>query len=51
MRNKVAKEIKKFIREQFPNISAERRTALYKRIKKEYKETPWNERNIIEIGG
>lgn len=51
MRNKVAKEIKKFIREQYPNISPENRNALYTRIKKEYKQTPWDKRNIVYVDG
>lgn len=52
MNNKIVKEIRKVIKEKYPKLETDNPKAyksLIKRIKKQYKNTPWNERQKIKI--
>lgn len=60
MNSKIAKEIRKFIKEKYPQFFDERKEnvlsdfkskhkALYKEIKRQYKMTPHNQKNRVII--
>jgi hypothetical protein len=53
MRGKAAKEIRKFLKETQPNLLKPESKALYKkiykRVKNEYKATPWNKKDEVIV--
>ena len=53
MRGKIAKEIRKFLRDTQPHLFKEENAALYRkvyqRVKREYKATPWNKKDLVVV--
>jgi len=49
MRNKIAKEIRKFIRVKYPDMPDDKKKRLFKEMARQFKQKPKNKKDFIEI--
>jgi len=49
MRNKIAKEIRKFIKTEYPDLTEDKKKRLFKEIARQFKQKSHIDKNFIKI--